>query len=965
MTVSTTSAAVHITPVVVKTFYKHFKTKGRKYTQGDREAEATDDVFFDEAFHIVKAFIKLGTNNTVESLQAFTNTHVPAPYWAAVSPVQIPLFSCNKAADLLIEWFGPKDLKHVVGGEKWWQVRGMDGIDAEWVTEKAYLKENMMVDKKLSTTDANILKMDHLETVMLYVHGGAYFWGSINTHRYQIIRFARKIEGRAFAVNYRKAPQYPWPCPLQDVLAAYMYLINPPDGALHSPVPPSKIVFAGDSAGAGLCLTALTVIRDLGIELPAGAVLISPWVDMTHSFPSVMKNTPTDIIPPHGFIHKPSPIWPPEPAPKGQRSRAIPTQTNPPPEPGHADTLNPSSSRLKEQVNQRLEQAVEQGRPKDEANIVNTADLREENVRDQKGMLRHSLEYQDGPDIGKPLPSSCGEAGSSTRDTHTGIEDVLSTKLWEPKPPKVLMKDPDAQPLELTGQIQLYATNEQLTHPLVSPVLQSSLGNLCPLYIIAGDGEVLRDETIYVAHKAANPSEYPTRLGVMREAHRQKENAEKFTTPTKVHLQVFDGMCHVLTVFTFTEAAKYAYRSIAEFVKHVTSHSAEHLVRNPFPEPHSPHAEIDDPTLPNYSEKHSSRRKSAKEKPLLTIFKVSSDKHKEEGGKGEGKLPLSPLSSTSHQSDVALNRENEEAAKEEEKHADAEAESNVKMSEPASKAPEEAKVSDNSGTAKAGDGDRSDEKSASEYNSKSGQTDILGVFMIRERVDIYGKVRPMEPTGEIKALRIPPQEVGVIKEDPVMRWLTGQELWDEKFKRQACRVVDKRKHYERKYETLVGRARKNGLELLGDTTKPHPLRRTSTISFGMQGEVLVGRRWGPLDIEDEQPPPSAIVGRRDNRESIAMVKKAIYYTAPVTHKTVPKRGAMDIFKAAFDTEDNLVKAPSQSASEEQRPANIVPIHGLRMWQGILNYFVRKSTAKAAHGKKHIVDGVHTVSQTSG
>ena len=72
-----------------------------------------------------------------------------------------------------------------------------------------------------------------------------------------------------------------------------MYLIDPPDGALHSPIPPSKIVFAGDSAGAGLCLTALTVLRDLGIEQPAGAVLISPWVDMTHSFPSVMTNTST------------------------------------------------------------------------------------------------------------------------------------------------------------------------------------------------------------------------------------------------------------------------------------------------------------------------------------------------------------------------------------------------------------------------------------------------------------------------------------------------------------------------------------------------------------------------------------------------------------------------------------------------------------------------------------------------
>ena len=59
---------------------------------------------------------------------------------------------------------------------------------------------------------------------------------------------------------------------------------------MHSPVDPRKLVLAGDSAGGGLCLTALTIIRDLGLPMPAGAILISPWVDLTHSFPSVMEN---------------------------------------------------------------------------------------------------------------------------------------------------------------------------------------------------------------------------------------------------------------------------------------------------------------------------------------------------------------------------------------------------------------------------------------------------------------------------------------------------------------------------------------------------------------------------------------------------------------------------------------------------------------------------------------------------
>lgn len=74
------------------------------------------------------------------------------------------------------------------------------------------------------------------------------------------------------------------------------------------------------------------------------------------------------------------------------------------------------------------------------------------------------------------------------------------------------------------------------------------------MYIIAGDSEVLRDEIIYLAHRAAYPSEYPVRESVLKEARRQQENVEKFTKPTKVHLQVFDGMCHVPTVFMFTKS---------------------------------------------------------------------------------------------------------------------------------------------------------------------------------------------------------------------------------------------------------------------------------------------------------------------------------------------------------------------------------------------------------------------------
>ena len=68
---------------------------------------------------------------------------------------------------------------------------------------------------------------------------------------------------------------------------------------------------AGDSAGGGMVLSILVILRDQGIPLPAGAILISPWVDLTHSFPSVAGDNALDYIPAHGFVHRPSPSWPP------------------------------------------------------------------------------------------------------------------------------------------------------------------------------------------------------------------------------------------------------------------------------------------------------------------------------------------------------------------------------------------------------------------------------------------------------------------------------------------------------------------------------------------------------------------------------------------------------------------------------------------------------------------------------
>ncbi|KAF9472963.1 alpha/beta-hydrolase [Pholiota conissans] len=885
MPVTTSSAAIHITPVVIKTFFEHSRSKAKRLRESKPDEIPQDDIWFDEAFHIVKTFIDMGTKNTVESLQAFTNTHVPAPYWAAVSPVTITLFSCNAAADLLIEWFGPEEVKYVVGGERWWQVRGLDGVDGEWIAElEDMVSENEAKNingRKLSNTDANILRMEKLETVMLYVHGGGYFWGSINTHRYQILHYAHKFKGRAFAVNYRKAPQYPWPCPLQDVLAAYLYLIRPPPGAIHKAISPSKIVLAGDSAGGGICLTILTVLRDLGLPMPAGAVLISPWVDLTHSFASVMENCHTDIIPKHGFLAKPSTLWP-IPTQVEPGGRIVSTASNLPPKPGNVDTLKPSPSR------------------------IDLKQTRKDSVFGPGETVQTQEEMMDSSNSTPSNHESNSKLSSNQSDQIAAALQRRDLDHWEPKPPKVFMENPNAQPLELRSQIQMYATTEQLIHPLVSPILQGSLGNLPPLYIIGGDGELLRDEIIYLAHKAAEPSNYPTRKGVLRDSVRQQENAKKFTTPTKVHLQVFDGMCHVLTVFMFTRSASYAYHTIAQFVKHVTQNDDAHLLKNPFPVPNDTWKS----TLANEHGDAISGHKPHKLKKR--------SQHLDDDGyrRLDGFHNASDISTSLSQAEVDVVAENE--------------------------------CMPLSAVKKQSDDIVYDDLSSSKHCDCSAQpeADDLGLF-IRERVDIKGKIRPMEPAEAIHALNIETTHIGLIKEAPAQRWRAGQDKWDKKYARKTKKVIKQKLSNEAKFARLLQNAFDEGfvhISCQNGKSKPTDVSipRTDTV-----GEIQVDRRWGPLDLEDESPPATAIAGRRDTPEAIALLKRSIYHAAPVTHLTVPKLKTIDAIRAALDPNDNPNKPPKQSVAEEQVKTHVIPIHGLRIWDNLVRYFGKKTSINVA------------------
>jgi acetyl esterase/lipase len=135
-------------------------------------------------------------------------------------------------------------------------------------------------DVRSETVDAGGVSADWIETpgadasrALLYLHGGGYVIGSVDTHRDLASRIARAAGVRALSVEYRLAPENPHPAAVEDSTAAYRWLLG-------RGLEPDRVVIAGDSAGGGLTIATLVALRDAGDPLPAAGVCLSPWVDL-------------------------------------------------------------------------------------------------------------------------------------------------------------------------------------------------------------------------------------------------------------------------------------------------------------------------------------------------------------------------------------------------------------------------------------------------------------------------------------------------------------------------------------------------------------------------------------------------------------------------------------------------------------------------------------------------------------
>ena len=140
------------------------------------------------------------------------------------------------------------------------------GVPAEWIIPPNAINQN----------------------IIYYLHGGGYIAGSIKVYRDLAMRIARVSNARALIINYRLAPEHPFPAALEDATKAYQWLID------SQGISPNNLIIAGDSAGGGLALATLINLRDKAISLPSGAVCLSPLTDLANTGDSVKNNAKTD-----------------------------------------------------------------------------------------------------------------------------------------------------------------------------------------------------------------------------------------------------------------------------------------------------------------------------------------------------------------------------------------------------------------------------------------------------------------------------------------------------------------------------------------------------------------------------------------------------------------------------------------------------------------------------------------------
>ncbi len=140
------------------------------------------------------------------------------------------------------------------------------------------------------------------EHILYYLHGGGFYTGSSESCRQFSFRLAQAARAKAMTIDYRLAPEHPFPAALEDSLAAYRWL-------LENNFRPENIIIGGDSAGGNLALATLVALRDAGDPLPAAAFCMSPALDMLLSGESLTTHASLDPIFTRAYFEWAAPLY--------------------------------------------------------------------------------------------------------------------------------------------------------------------------------------------------------------------------------------------------------------------------------------------------------------------------------------------------------------------------------------------------------------------------------------------------------------------------------------------------------------------------------------------------------------------------------------------------------------------------------------------------------------------------------
>lgn len=155
---------------------------------------------------------------------------------------------------------------------------------------------SLPADLRVEAADANGVAAEWTMTpeaeparAVLFLHGGGYVSGSLDSHRHMIGQAGREAQSRTLSLAYRLAPEHPFPAALEDAIAGYHFLLS-------QGFDPKRIAVAGESAGGGLAIAMLVSLRDRGIPLPACTWCRSPWVDLEAIGGSMTANASVDPL---------------------------------------------------------------------------------------------------------------------------------------------------------------------------------------------------------------------------------------------------------------------------------------------------------------------------------------------------------------------------------------------------------------------------------------------------------------------------------------------------------------------------------------------------------------------------------------------------------------------------------------------------------------------------------------------